>query len=137
MAKFKVGDTVRRLNSVYDKGRGMVKGGVYVVSWCSSDGDVIHAEGTSGEWYSDNFELVESAKAPLRPLQVGDRVSVYGYDSAGYYNYGSVERHYAVIREIDPRGLEILIEWDTCLSAHATVHPKQCRRLIKKKGSSK
>lgn len=55
---------------------------------------------------------------PKKPLQVGERVAAY---SGGDRHVGTVER------KLSSGAYEIDVE-----SGHLLVHPKQCRRLVKK-----
>lgn len=70
-----------------------------------------------------------------KPLQVGDRVRVYGgYDSGGRYYYCHGGK--ATVTDIT-LDTEVTVRFDTMpgyVSSNVTtiVHPKQCRRLKKK-----
>lgn len=71
----------------------------------------------------------------MKKFYVGDRVSVYGYDSNGCYNQGKFGKHYGVV--IRSAYNSLVIEWDDKSFKKSDVSPNQCRSLKKKNKKSK
>lgn len=133
---FKVGDRVRRINYAFPVAgasfmpvgqEGTVKS--ICGPWCTleSTGDKSHDY--------ENLELVKP-KAVAGPLQVGDRVRVYGFCG---YSKGTVSTFTDTETMIDPAHVWVIFDEGDKFNLGggiyieaACAHPKQCRRLKKK-----
>jgi len=129
---FKKGDRVKCLHNYYDSlGQQFTAGKIYIVRVDGNHCSVVADDsGEENGWGGIHFELVKNETNKVSNLQVGDRVSVYGFAKG---DNTLLEGAWATICEVINDGI-FLVEFDAdgVGSELFRVHPKQCRRLVKK-----